>query len=437
MARYFAESALLADGWAEAVLFDVDELGFIAGIHTDLEPDADTEKLSGSVIPGLTNAHCHSCLRAVAGRPDAFATHSGALHTWRTKANALLNDLGPDEIEAIHAQAYLEMVKLGFTNVGEVQSIFRTPHGQHYADTTEISQRIIAAAHQVGIRLTLLPALDRAGEAGMRGRLDVDDLLAMTGSLHAQFGDEANLRIGLAVCSLPAVGPEHLAMAVAGKQAQYEMAPIHLSLAADLRDTTEIGMLLDDRLVDWLLSETPIDGRWCLVHASQITPEEATQLASSDAVIALCPIFSSALNLAPFPMAAYLAVGGNLAIGAGAPLTASPFEEIRALMVRYRLMAKGPDLFSRLVSGGGQATGSVETGLATGLPADWLVLDRDHPSLLDAESDAILQSLVFSGGANPVRDVMIGGEWVIRDGYHAEEEPVLDAYRDAINQIEP
>lgn len=435
MPSYLADSALLTTGWAESVLFYVDDDGVIAGIVAGTEAGADAERLAGPVIPGLANAHCESALRAVAGRSAAFAAHSGAILPWRKSAARMLNALGPDEIEAVHAMAYLEMVKQGFTGVGEVQTLHLTPDGSRYDDRTELSQRIIAAAQQIGVRLTLLPALDRIGEAGIRSALDVDALLSTTAALHKRFADETGLRIGLAVCSLPAVGPDHLAMAVAGCQAQDEMAPIHLTFASDLRDATATTALLETRPVDWLLSDTPIDGRWCLVHASQITPDEAAQIAATDAVIALCPTFEAALGLPALPMNPYIEAGGKLALGTGAPLTLGPADELRALMIRYRLMDPKVGLFEKLVAGGDQAIGNQATGLAAGQPADWVVLDADHPSLIGKNGSRVLQHLPFALGANPVRDVMIGGEWVVRDGSHAEEQAVLDAYREAIGLV--
>ena len=436
MPSYFADAALLTTGWAESVLITVDDDGLIADVTQGAEADADVDKLAGPVIPGLANGHCESVLRVVAGRTELFAANHGALEPWRKQAGAFLDDFGPDEIEAVHALAYLEMVKQGFTRVGEVQALHRTPNGSRYDEPTELSQRIIAAAHQTGIRLTLLPVLDRIGVAGRRCALDVDDLLSLTEKLQSQFADEAGLRIGLAVRSLSAVGPDYLAMAVAGRQAQDDMAPIHLTIAADPRDATAVAAVLETRPIDWLMSETPIDGRWCLAQANQITADEAAQIAATDAALALCPTFEAALGLHAFPLAPYLTAGGKLALGAGAPLGIGPAEEMRALMTRYRLMTPEIGLYEKLAAGGDQAVGNQKSGLEVGQPADWVILDAEHPTLAGKTGASMLQLLPFVGGDTPVRDVVIGGEWVVRDGSHAEEEAVLDAYRDAIGRFE-
>ena len=60
------------------------------------------------------------------------------------------------------------------------------------------------------------------------------------------------------------------------------------------------------------------------------------------------------------------------------------------------------------------------------------MLDGDHPQLTGRTGDVLLDALVFSGNANPVRDVMVGGQWAVRDGRHTDEGAIADAYRSVI-----
>ena len=63
-----------------------------------------------------------------------------------------------------------------------------------------------------------------------------------------------------------------------------------------------------------------------------------------------------------------------------------------------------------------------------GRAADIVTLDASHPLLAGKTDDAILDTYVFAGNANPVRDVMVGGTWVVRDGRHPEEEAIGRAF---------
>jgi len=44
--------------------------------------------------------------------------------------------------------------------------------------------------------------------------------------------------------------------------------------------------------------------------------------------------------------------------------------------------------------------------------------------------------VVFPGNRNPVRDVMVGGRWLVEDGRHVERTEVLAAYRSALAALD-
>jgi formimidoylglutamate deiminase len=63
------------------------------------------------------------------------------------------------------------------------------------------------------------------------------------------------------------------------------------------------------------------------------------------------------------------------------------------------------------------------------------VLRSDHPSLYGRAGDLLLDSLVFSGNVSPVRDVMVGGRWRVRDGRHDERERIAERYRRTVPRL--
>src|SRR6478735_7875071 len=65
--KYFAPSALLPEGWENAVAIDVDEAGNIVDVEPNARADG-CEILHGPVVPAMPNLHSHAFQRALAGR---------------------------------------------------------------------------------------------------------------------------------------------------------------------------------------------------------------------------------------------------------------------------------------------------------------------------------------------------------------------------------
>jgi len=49
--------------------------------------------------------------------------------------------------------------------------------------------------------------------------------------------------------------------------------------------------------------------------------------------------------------------------------------------------------------------------------------------------DALTDSLIFGAGSAPIREVLIGGRAVVRDGHHAAEERIAAAYRRSLDRV--
>ena len=47
----------------------------------------------------------------------------------------------------------------------------------------------------------------------------------------------------------------------------------------------------------------------------------------------------------------------------------------------------------------------------------------------------IVDSFIFSGQLNPISDVMVAGNWVIRNGKHAKEDEIFEAYQDLVSRV--
>ena len=171
--RLHARAALLPGGWRRDVAIDIDATGHILAVQPDAS-DKNAELLAGPAIPAMPNVHSHAFQRALAGRTGPVADSRGdSFWTWRDAMYAFLRRVDADAFGAIAAQAYLEMAKAGYATVGEFHYVHHDPEGKAYADPAELARRIVAAAEEIGLGLTLLPVF--YAHAGFGGAEITDD----------------------------------------------------------------------------------------------------------------------------------------------------------------------------------------------------------------------------------------------------------------------
>jgi formimidoylglutamate deiminase len=95
----------------------------------------------------------------------------------------------------------------------------------------------------------------------------------------------------------------------------------------------------------------------------------------------------------------------------------------------------GAGLYRAALAGGAQALGRPIGRLAVGARADLIAIDTEKPALLGKSGDVLLDAAVFAGNENPVRDVMVGGRWVVTEGRHVAEQAVLRRYRAVLSEL--
>ncbi|MCB2099511.1 MAG: formimidoylglutamate deiminase, partial [Rhodobacterales bacterium] len=335
MKRLFAPAALLPHGWADDVLLEVADDGALAAVTPGAEPPAEAERLPGPVVPGVPNLHSHAFQRAMAGLAEVAGPADDSFWTWRQVMYGFLARLTPDDVGAIARLLYIDMLKAGYTAVGEFHYLHHGPDGTPYGDRAELSERVIAAARSAGIGITHLPVLygnngfgGAAPSDGQRRFLNSPDaLLGLVDTLKSRHGANPDVAVGVAPHSLRATTPEALAAAVAG----VPDGPIHIHIAEQTREVDECLAWSGTRPVDWLFDHHAVDGRWCLVHATHVTPAEAARLAISGAVAGLCPTTEANLGDGLFPVTDYAAAGGVMGIGSDSHITVDPAQEMRWL----------------------------------------------------------------------------------------------------------
>ena len=459
---FFARQALLPDGWAKNVRIETTADGDIAAVTADANADGAVQA-AGPVVPGMPNLHSHAFQRAMAGLTEQAGkagtpAADDSFWSWRTLMYDFVGRLSPAAVEAVASQLYVEMLKAGYTAVAEFHYLHHDPDGRPYADLAEMSERVLAAANAAGIGITHLPVLYNAGGFGgkpagtgqRRFLNDSDRFLKLVSELHSRHAKDRQIRIGIAPHSLRAATPEALTAAVDGLTALDRSAPIHIHIAEQTKEVEDCLAWSNQRPVEWLFDHHAVDGRWCLIHATHVDPGETKRLAASGAVAGLCPTTEANLGDGFFPAIDYLAEGGVFGVGSDSHISVSPVEELRWLEYGQRLVTRrrnrlslgshgGPHIGAALYRGalaGGQRALARNIGrLAPGARADLLVLDEDAPNLVGKSGDQVLDALVFAGNSNAVRDVMVGGRFVVKNGHHAGEAAIFERYRRALTGL--
>ena len=450
MTSLWFQSALLPTGWAKSVRITF-EGGRIGAVLTN-QPARPQDLCGGVAIPGLANVHSHGFQRGMAGLSEVRGPAADTFWTWRQIMYRFLDRLTPDDVQVITALAYAEMLETGFTHVGEFHYLHHDPSGAAYATLEEMAGRITAAAIQTGIGLTLLPVFYAHGNFG--GAPATSGQRRFLCSLD-QFSDlfEACRRLiepidgailGLAPHSLRAVTPEQLlhltAMAPQG--------PIHIHVAEQEQEVADCLAWSGSRPVDWLLDHHPVDGRWCLIHATHMTPPEVDRLAKTQAVAGLCPITEANLGDGVFSALRYFDQDGALAVGTDSNILIDAAAEIRGLEYSQRLRHRGRNLltsdangsvgralFNTVLAGGDRAMGRRAGGLCVGAAADIISLDDQHPSLYGRSGDAVLDGWIFAARDNPIDRVWRAGRLVVDQGRHICRSEIVARYRNVLTRL--
>ena len=441
MTYYHADHALLPEGVRSGVRIQIID-GVIRSVEV-IAPGVGDEPIKGLVLPGMANVHSHAFQRAMAGLAEWDAGGKDNFWSWREAMYRFAERLDPETQLAIARFLYIEMLKAGYTSVGEFHYLHNQPGGAAYAPATAMAEAIAQAAHESGIALTLMPTLYVTGGADGRALNErqkrfgktVDALLKLRAGMRGKAGVT---QLGLALHSLRAVPPKLMHEAIAGVEAT---SPIHIHAAEQIGEVDESVAAFGARPVAYLLRAFGVDRRWCLVHSTHLDAAETRELALSGAVAGLCPTTEANLGDGIFPLPDYLAAGGRIAIGGDSHIAVDPAEELKALEYSQRLLhrrrnvaasAREPHTAARLwgeaARNGAQVLGLNAGEIAVGKRADLVVIDTDHVSLAGRDGAQALDSYVVVAGKSAVREVVVAGRRVVEGGRHRRDADAAAGY---------
>lgn len=443
----FARKALIDENWAEDVRLTI-EGGTIQSVVRNARPRDDDDERYDIVVPGMPNLHSHAFQRAMAGTAEVRGLEADSFWSWRTIMYRTALSMDPDDVEAVAARLYMEMLEAGFTRVGEFHYLHHDPDGHAYANVAELAERVAAASVVSGIGLTLLPVFyahsgfgGLAPAAEQRRFINSPERFArLLEGCRSLVSAVPGANLGLAPHSLRAVTPSELTWLeeLAGD------GPIHIHVAEQVKEAEDCLAWCGKRPVEWLLDNASVDGRWCLIHATHMTVSEINEMAKRGAVAGLCPITEANLGDGIFPAEAFVEAGGRFGIGSDSNVSISVAHELRQLEYSQRLglrarnvisepgRSTGRQLFDKAVSGGAAALKS-DGGLAVGESADFVALDISE-AFDGGGSDRVLDQWIF-GDAVKIDSVWAQGKKVVAEGRHVERERISSRFRDTMDRL--
>ena len=445
--KLFAADALLPTGWARNVLVQWDGAGRITHIAADAAAPAGTSVAVGPVVPGMPNLHSHAFQRAFAGLTEYRGESQDSFWSWRNLMYRFAARITPESLAAIATWLYVEMLEAGYTSVCEFHYVHHNQDGTPYATDAEMSLALLRAARHAGIGITLLPVLyQTSGFGGKPPRADqarfirsTDSMLSLLERL-APAAQAQGAVLGLAPHSLRAVPPDSLRAAVQGLTALNPQAPIHIHIAEQTQEVDDCIAWSGQRPVQWLLDHANVDARWCLVHATHMTPDEYTAAARTGAVAGICPTTEANLGDGIFDMPLWLKHGGRWGVGSDSHACVNAAEELLMLEYGQRLSHRQRNVLAsstqaevatamtlQAVAGGTQASGRATAGgaagLAVGQPADLVALDAQHVALRDLPAHSMLSAHVFgSHRTSAIDSLWVAGVQRVAQGRHAMHE---------------
>ena len=456
----WAPQAWLPGGWQASVLLRIGADGHWAEVQPGVAiPPDGSQVLTGPLLPGLVNAHSHAFQRAFAGLAERRETEADDFWSWRERMYAVALRITPLQLQAIAAQLYLELLQGGYTQVCEFHYLQHQASGQPHADADAMAWALADAAAEVGIGLTLMPALyGRAGFGQPALRAEQRRFAGTPASVWASAGRIADrarsspvaapLNAGLVIHSLRAAAPA--AIHALHQLAQGFDGPIHIHVAEQTAEVDDCLQATGARPIAWLAREGLLDPRWQLVHATHSVRAEVDAVARSGAGVVICPSTEANLGDGLCDLRGWLGAGVALAIGSDSHVTRCWREELRwldygqRLLLRQRNVAAAPQagvastaqrLFERALAGGAGAAGLGSWGLQVGARADALVADAGCGALLGIPASRQLDALVFSSPARPWQQVLVAGRWAWGPAQAALADAVAGRFQQVMGEL--
>jgi 5-methylthioadenosine/S-adenosylhomocysteine deaminase len=383
------------------------------------------------IIPGLINAHTHGHGGLAKGAGDRWS-----LETLLNAGSWLNGGRTDDDRYLSTLLAAVEMLRKGCTACYDLAAMLPSPS---VAGLNSISQ----AYADAGMRAVIAPMVaDRSFYQAIPGLLDAfpPELRAVAEAMRTAPGETALAAMRQAALSWPH-SADRIRLGIA------PTIPLHCSdeFMCGCRDlAVEYGMPLQTHLAESSVQRAAaltrygttltrhldrlgvLGPRFSAAHAIWIDADEVELIASRGGAIAHNPGSNLRLGNGIADMRPAIAAGIPVGVGTDGSASAdnqNMFEATRLAAFVSRVFDRAPEDWIgaiealRLATEGSAAVlgmADLIGRIAPGYKADLVFLDLDHVNFVPL-NDAV-QQLVNGEDGTAVRDVMIGGDYVLRDG---------------------
>ena len=391
-------------------------------------------------FPGFVNTHSHSFQRLIRGKSESRATGGRDFWSWRGTMYHAAAQLDPPDVYDVARMAFLEMLLSGTTTVGEFHYLHNAPGGRPYDDPNLLAKQVIAAAQSVGIRIVLLrSAYLRSGyelppdPGQIRFFESASQFLENTEALAAS----TEVPIGVAPHSLRAVPLRELQQIAAwGRERKL---PIHMHVAEQIAENEACLREYGLTPVALLGREGLLGPDFTAVHAIHITAEEIGLLARAGSTVCSCPTTERNLGDGVLVADQLMREGVPIALGSDSQAQIDPLEDARELEYHLRLERQqraildsiGDQPLALRLFDCATVHGVRALGLsADQLTSDFFTVDLDDVSIAAHTGEDLLPVTVFSLNRSAIRDVVVNGRWVVRDGRHPLQEEIVSRFKE-------
>lgn len=428
------------------------------------------ERLDGrALLPGFVNTHSHAFQRLIRGRTQwkPAAEPEADFWSWRESMYAAARALSPEDVFAVARFCFIEMLRAGYTSVGEFHYLHRDSEGRPYADSNELARRTLAAAAAAGIRIALLDVCYAAGaideplrpEQARFGTPDLDDFLHAVDALVNACGDDSRASVGIAPHSVRAV-PRAWLRPLAEAAGERGL-PLHMHLSEQPAEVADCRAAYGMGPVELAAEEGLLGPSFTGVHVTHPAGTEIRRFGEAGATACLCPTTERDLGDGIPPATELLEAGASFALGSDSHVVIDPFEEMRLVEYHERLrtlrrvvlaeptpggghgggrhvggrVAVAPRLLGFATAGGARSLGLEAGVIRAGAAADLVAVDLEDRRLAGWTAETLPELLAFSGSADLVTDAWVGGVRRVEARRHPGEPEAAEAFRDVARRV--
>ncbi|MGV6861516.1 MAG: formimidoylglutamate deiminase [Putridiphycobacter sp.] len=455
MTTYQFKGLLQQNKWMAPAIVTVDDSGAI----TEISEFPSNQSKCSSVkvdhvidayaLPGFQNAHSHAFQYAMAGLAEVHSTDQTPddFWSWREAMYKLALSISPDDLEVIATQLYAEMLRHGYTNVAEFHYVHHDKNGQHYNNLSEMGERLISAAKNVGISITLIPIFYQKGGFGkspnegqkrfISSTIEDYNTLLKACQASAKHYEHANVAIG--IHSMRGVEPKDIIKVATSFD---QNLPFHIHISEQLKEVEDSIDYLNARPVEWFLNHIDTNERFHFVHATHLTDDETFNLAKSKGNVVLCPSTEGNLGDGIFPLRKYQNYGGKWSIGTDSHVGLNPFEELRILDYGQRLTShkrntfyskeqgdSGLFAFEMALKSGRKAMNNFnENYFEVGQKLNAVLIEANPPLIRSSSLKNIPSTTLFSTDASQQFGTIANGKLVVKNGKHIHAQDVQSKF---------